>query len=311
MFGIRSGPLLSTSQQTLTYSSSDPHTTSAPNVSAVDEQTASPTYVASPVVVERFSSLFTDEPASITSTTPVTATDATVYRKRVFATCNCSVAETVPLDETKQLRHLARNIIPTTLTTISSILLILRPKTKLMGEQPLLRKFGTYYSKTYALSLSRIVDCVNPLVAKVFKTYFQDADLWSKVDDMQVNMLPGLKTNPKEMLDKVERKSSEISKERTRLLDSTSTDVEARQVLDLLGIVVKRCLSDLSLNSPSGQSELTYYRNTAQLLDIILEDTPFDLVDGENTCGATKRAGTINKDLVGLGLRVGAIDVWT
>lgn len=74
------------------------------------------------------------------------------------------------------------------------------------------------------------------------------------------------------------------------------------QILDILEIVTKNCLTDRSVRPNDDISELSYYRQFAkilnEILDEILDDTVLEALDGERVAKASKTAAKISKSFM-------------
>ncbi|CAO3655433.1 unnamed protein product [Mucor hiemalis] len=97
---------------------------------------------------------------------------------------------------------------------------------------------------------------------------------------------------------------AEVSKMKADLLVVKDHDKELVKILDVLDYVIMNFEA-----KSSKESELTSYRKTACVLDILFRSTPLQLIDGEHSSEATKDARNVNmravdddgekKDLIG------------
>ena len=77
-----------------------------------------------------------------------------------------------------------------------------------------------------------------------------------------------------------------IAEEKLSMLKSDQTG--CLQILDILDVITKHCLTDRSICSDEDASELTCYRKFAKILDEILDNTMLDILDGERVSKASK-----------------------
>lgn len=88
-----------------------------------------------------------------------------------------------------------------------------------------------------------------------------------------------------------------IAEEKVALLKSD--DTERLQVLDILEIVTKACLTDPAFIPDDDSSELTCYRKCTKILDEVLNGSRLQIFDGETTCKASKSVAKIHKKVFG------------
>lgn len=77
-----------------------------------------------------------------------------------------------------------------------------------------------------------------------------------------------------------------VAKEKPSWLESNQTD--SLQVLGIIDLLAKHCLSGSAICPNGTESELTSYQKFAKILDEILDDTMLNMLDGENACKASK-----------------------
>ncbi|OBZ90652.1 hypothetical protein A0J61_01301 [Choanephora cucurbitarum] len=147
------------------------------------------------------------------------------------------------------------------------------------------------------LSLSRTVDFVNGKIASLFRQYLDDT-FWKELSKVNITLCAGMPATSKNLYQammaegsnngKLNRKQLRVAvaKKKLSLLESNQTD--SLQVLDIIDLLAKHCLSDSAILPNNTESELTTYRKFAKILDEILDDTMLDMLDGESTCKASK-----------------------
>ncbi|KAI7854231.1 hypothetical protein BDC45DRAFT_535674 [Circinella umbellata] len=95
--------------------------------------------------------------------------------------------------------------------------------------------------------------------------------------------------------DKVDKKKVRIAITEEKLSMLKSDQTECLQILDILDIITKHCLTDHSIRFDDNASELTCYRKFAKVLDKILDNTMLDILDGERVFN--KASKTVVKNL--------------
>lgn len=150
------------------------------------------------------------------------------------------------------------------------------------------------------LSLSRIIDTVNNGVTSVFRQYL-NSQFWERLNDVDININEGMSTTAKQLYKEIlargtvnDKKEIRIAIAEEKLSMLKSDQTECLQILDILDVITKHCLTDRSVRSDDDASELTYYRKFAKVLDEILDDTMLDILDGERVSKASK---TVAKNL--------------
>ncbi|KAG2209948.1 hypothetical protein INT47_003383 [Mucor saturninus] len=153
------------------------------------------------------------------------------------------------------------------------------------------------------LSLSRIIDTVNNGVTSIFRQYLNN-QFWERLNDVNMNINEGMSVTAKQLYqeiltrgtinDKIDKKEIRIAIAEEKLSMLKSDQTECVQILDILDIITKPCLTDRSIRSDDDASELTCYRKFAKVLDEILDNTMLDILDGERVSKASK---TVAKNL--------------
>lgn len=147
------------------------------------------------------------------------------------------------------------------------------------------------------LSLSRIIDTVNNGVTSVFRQYL-NSQVWERINDVDMDINEGMSTTAKQLYqqiltrgtvnDKIDKKEMRIAIAEEKLSMLKSDQTECLQILDILDVITKHCLTDRSIRSDEDASELTCYRKFAKILDEILDNTMLDILDGERVSKASK-----------------------
>ncbi|KAG2220200.1 hypothetical protein INT45_005373 [Circinella minor] len=127
------------------------------------------------------------------------------------------------------------------------------------------------------LSLSYIIDTVNDGVTSIFRQHLNN-QLWERGT---VN-------------DKIDKKKVQIPIAEEKLSMVKSDQTECLQILDILDVITKHCLTDHSIRSDDDASELACYHKFAKVLNEILDNTMLDILDGERVSKASK---TVAKNL--------------
>ncbi|KAI9486911.1 MAG: hypothetical protein EXX96DRAFT_551092 [Benjaminiella poitrasii] len=151
------------------------------------------------------------------------------------------------------------------------------------------------------LSLSRIVDTVNNNVTSVYRQYLSD-QFWKSIVDVDIDLNEGMSASAKQLYrkiiingtvnDKIDKRELRIAIAEEKLSMLISNQTECLQILDILDIITKNCLTDRSNRSDDDASELTCYRKFAKILDEMLDNTMLDIRDGERVSKASKTAAT-------------------
>ncbi|KAG2201000.1 hypothetical protein INT47_006544 [Mucor saturninus] len=153
------------------------------------------------------------------------------------------------------------------------------------------------------LSLSRIIDTVNNGVTSIFRQYSNN-QFWERLNDVNMNINEGMSATAKQFYqeiltkgtinDKIYKKEIRIAIAEEKLSMLKSDQTECLQILDILDIINKPCLTDRSIRFDDDASELTCYRKFAKVLHEILDNTMLDILDGERVSKASK---TVAKNL--------------
>lgn len=88
-----------------------------------------------------------------------------------------------------------------------------------------------------------------------------------------------------------------VAKEKPSWLESNQTD--SLQVLGIIDLLAKHCLSGSAICPNDTESELTSYRKFAKILDEILDDTMLNMLDGESACKASKSIEKTHRKIYG------------
>ncbi|KAG0183705.1 hypothetical protein DFQ28_001191 [Apophysomyces sp. BC1034] len=89
-----------------------------------------------------------------------------------------------------------------------------------------------------------------------------------------------------------------IAEEKVALLKSD--DTQCLQLLDILEIVAKACLTDpAAFPDDNDSSELTCYRKCTKILDEVLNGSRLQIFDGETTCKASKSIAKMHERVFG------------
>ncbi|KAG1029284.1 hypothetical protein G6F43_014015 [Rhizopus delemar] len=91
---------------------------------------------------------------------------------------------------------------------------------------------------------------------------------------------------------KIDKKKSRIAIAEEKLTMLKSDQTECLQILDILDLITKNCLTDRSICFDDNASELICYRKFAKILDEMLDDTMLDILDGERVSKAFKTVAT-------------------
>lgn len=151
------------------------------------------------------------------------------------------------------------------------------------------------------LSLSRIIDTVNNDVTSVFRQYLSN-QFWERLNDVDININEGMSTTARQLYQeimtrgtvngKIDKKKIRIAIAEEKLTMLKSDQTECLQILDILDLITKHCLTDRSICFDDDASELTCYRKFAKILDEILDNTMLDILDGERVSKASKTVAT-------------------
>ncbi|KAG1139758.1 hypothetical protein G6F37_011559 [Rhizopus arrhizus] len=151
------------------------------------------------------------------------------------------------------------------------------------------------------LSLSRIIDTVNDGVISVFRQYLSN-QFWERLNDVDININEGMSTTARQLYqeimtrgtvnDKIDKKEIRIAISEEKLSMLKFDQTQCLQILDILDLITKHCLTDRSICFDDDASELTCYRKFAKILDEILDNTMLDILDGERVSKASKTVAT-------------------
>ncbi|KAF7725442.1 hypothetical protein EC973_009616 [Apophysomyces ossiformis] len=224
---------------------------------------------------------------------PLPSIDPAAFRELVFGTAVKALNKSLCMQDVAKMRTLIKSY---NATTIGQQLDKMAANVVVEGVNDDIKV------NALKLSLSRIIDCVNPKVNAVFRERLGMDLPWESISAGPSIGVTGLKCTSRRLYEDVLTASSDdkgnvtkellnmvICRKKLELYEAGNNDREAMQVLDVLATASRLCLDDSALDVKGSMSELTYYRKIAYILDIILDDTRLDLIDGEIMSNVSKQ----------------------
>ncbi|KAI9486504.1 MAG: hypothetical protein EXX96DRAFT_549303 [Benjaminiella poitrasii] len=240
--------------------------------------------------------IFSEETNSI----PVPSPTPAEFRKAVYAYGVKALSKEFFMEDSFNLQQLINSFGPRTLgeqlDTMSAKLLMSIDLSNVIQVNAL------------KLSLSRIVDSVNDKITSLFRQYLDDT-FWKELSKVNITLCAGMPATSKNLYQAMMTEGSNngklnrkllrvaVAKKKLSLLESNQTD--SLQVLDIIDLLAKHCLSDSAILPNNTDSELTTYRKFAKIFDEILDDTMLDMLDGESTCKASKSIAKTHEKIYG------------
>ncbi|KAG2207297.1 hypothetical protein INT46_004393 [Mucor plumbeus] len=160
------------------------------------------------------------------------------------------------------------------------------------------------------LSLSRTVNLINTSISRIFKKYIVNESFWVEVDNFSIEQPPGLSVESKTLLERIMNNSQNengqlvlkqlrvnITTEKLKAINEE--DEQKIVLLDILETVARNAIVDARTAAKSNESEMTSYRKVAMILDLMLNNSSIDLIDGETTCKASKVVAKDHENIYG------------
>ncbi|KAG2233011.1 hypothetical protein INT48_007587 [Thamnidium elegans] len=140
------------------------------------------------------------------------------------------------------------------------------------------------------LSLSKIFNLINLSCLNIFKKYIKDELFWEEVNGCNVELLPSIsdilvnKVNRIIQINKDENDQLVFKKLRLHITKEKAVSIEEDNdymtvLLDILEIVVRNCIADNTPKTNDHDSEMTFYKKVASILDILLKNSNVDMLE--------------------------------